>query len=152
MNNGLLNLTMRSLGGYLYLQRRLSILRDERRGILDACLIMNVSFLAGGFFLQNHRLFLSRPILVMTRGQLGLCPIGRLRQQALQRDSPSLLKGSCLSSSVLLEIWLSLTSRLQVGRALWIIGVVSIGINALLIPVKVPALRQMEQAGVCKWV
>lgn len=147
---GLLNLVTRPAGGYFGdLVYRHYGTNGKKAWTLLCGLIMGAALVAGGFYMQNNRTSGDEQLSVLM-GVFSVAAIfsefGNGANFALvphcNAYNNGVMSGLVGSFGNLGGIIFALVFRFQteVGKAFWIMGVISIGINALLIPVSVPAL------------
>ncbi|KXN90612.1 Nitrate transporter [Leucoagaricus sp. SymC.cos] len=147
---GFLNIVTRPFGGYLgdVLYRSFGT-KGKKIWTLLCGLIMGVTLLAGGFYLQKNRINgdAQLPILMGVfsvsaifsefgnGANFGLVP----HCNAYNNGFMSGLVGSCGNLG---GIIFALIFRFQseAGKAFWIMGVICIAINALLLPIPVPVI------------
>ncbi|KAJ7654749.1 nitrate/nitrite porter [Mycena rosella] len=146
---GFLNLVTRPFGGYLgdAVYRKYGT-KGKKFLTLFCGLIMGVGFLAGGLYLQNNHAAPHLPDLATVIGVFAVAAIfseiGNGANFSLVPHCNSFNNG-VMSGIVggfgnLGGIFFALIFRFQTttGKAFWIIGVISIAINLLLIPIPVP--------------
>ncbi|KAJ7847087.1 nitrate/nitrite porter [Mycena olivaceomarginata] len=146
---GFLNVVTRPMGGYLgdSIYRKYG---TNGKKLLTLCcgLIMGVGFLAGGLYLQNNQAAPHLPALPTVMGVFALAAIfseiGNGANFSLVPHCNSynngVMTGIVGAFGNLGGIVFALIFRFQTatGKAFWIIGVISISVNVLLIPIPVP--------------
>uniref|UniRef100_A0A8H7XXD5 Nitrate/nitrite transporter n=1 Tax=Psilocybe cubensis TaxID=181762 RepID=A0A8H7XXD5_PSICU len=147
---GLLNIVTRPLGGYLGdVIYRYYGTRGKKVWTVICGLIMGASLLAGGFYLQNHRTANDAQLSVL----MGIFSVAAIFSEIGNGANFSLvphcnpfnngfMSGLVGSFGNLGGIVFALVFRFvpQVGKAFWIMGVLSIAINVLILPIPVPKL------------
>ncbi|KDR71725.1 hypothetical protein GALMADRAFT_143523 [Galerina marginata CBS 339.88] len=147
---GFLNIVTRPLGGYLGdVVYRYYGTKGKKIWTLMCGLIMGASLLAGGFYLQNHRLSNDAQLPIL----MGIFSVSAIFSEFGNGANFSLvphcnaynngvMSGIVGSFGNLGGIIFALVFRfvLQVGKSFWIMGVISIVINVFLIPIPVPKL------------
>ncbi|KAF9480636.1 putative high affinity nitrate transporter [Pholiota conissans] len=147
---GFLNLVTRPFGGYLgdVVYRRYGT-KGKKAWTLLSGLIMGISLLAGGFYLQSHRLPNEAQLPIL----MGVFSISAIFSELGNGANFSLvphcnaynngvMSGIVGSFGNLGGVIFALVFRFvpQVGKPFWIMGAISIAINILLIPIPVPKL------------
>ncbi|KAF8887007.1 putative high affinity nitrate transporter [Gymnopilus junonius] len=147
---GFLNIVTRPFGGYLgdAVYRRFGT-KGKKVWTLVSGFIMGVSLLAGGLYLQKHQISADAQLSVL----MGVFSISAIFSELGNGANFSLvphcnpynngvMSGIVGSFGNLGGVIFALVFRFvpQVGKAFWIMGVISMAVNVILIPIPVPEL------------
>jgi len=147
---GFLNLVTRPLGGYVAdLLYRSFGTRGKKVWTLFCGLIMGAALIGGGFYIENHRTPTNSPSLATIMGIFSLAVIfsefGNGANFALVPHcnvyNNGVMSGLAGSFGTLGGVIFTLIFRFQTaaGKGFWIMGIISVVINVLLLPIPVPA-------------